>query len=96
TPIYAAASGAVGIAVNNGRWNGGYGNYVTMSHPNGTHTLYAHLDYGGVVVSPGQYVSQGQLLGYMGTTGLSSGYHLHWEVHGARHPLAGYGKGTNI
>ena len=96
TPIYAAASGTVGIAVNNGWWNGGYGNYITISHPNGTHTLYAHLNYGGVAVRPGQYVTQGQFIGSMGNTGLSSGPHLHWEVHGARHPLAGYRVGASI
>ncbi|OGZ60963.1 MAG: hypothetical protein A2919_00465 [Candidatus Spechtbacteria bacterium RIFCSPLOWO2_01_FULL_43_12] len=96
TPIYAAASGTVGIAVNNGWWNGGYGNYITISHPNGTHTLYAHLNYGGVAVRSGQYVTQGQFIGSMGNTGLSSGPHVHWEVHGARHPLAGYARGTQI
>ncbi len=87
-PIYAAAAGTVGKAVGNGWWNGGYGNYVTINHPNGTRTLYAHMAPGGVEVSSGTYVSQGQLIGYTHSTGLSTGCHLHWEVHGARNPLA--------
>jgi len=84
-PIYAAASGNVDISVGNGRWNGGFGNYVKLSHPNGTATLYAHMIQ--TSVSPGQYVGQGQLIGYTGSTGRSTGCHLHFEVHGARNPL---------
>ena len=84
-PIYAAASGSVSIAIGNGRWNGGFGNYVKIAHPNGTSTLYAHMIQ--TAVGPGQYVTQGQVIGYTGSTGRSSGCHLHWEVHGARNPL---------
>ena len=85
-PIYAAASGNISIAIGNGRWNGGFGNYVKIAHSNGTGTLYAHMIQ--VSVAPGQYVVQGQIIGYTGSTGRSSGCHLHWEVHGARHPLS--------
>ncbi|MEX0878050.1 MAG: peptidoglycan DD-metalloendopeptidase family protein [Candidatus Spechtbacterales bacterium] len=86
TPIYAAASGTVGISIGNGRWNGGFGNYVTINHYNGTRTLYAHMIQ--TAVASGQSVTKGQVIGYMGSTGRSTGSHLHWEVHGARNYLA--------
>lgn len=56
----------------------GYGNYVTVSHGDGYTTVYAHLS--SVNVSVGDSVSQGQVLGYVGSTGFSTGYHLHFEV----------------
>ncbi len=84
-PILAAASGTVLIAKQSG-WNGGFGNYVVINHPNGTQTLYGHMST--VDVSPGQSVSQGQPLGLMGSTGRSTGKHVHFEVHGAKNPLA--------
>lgn len=56
---------------------GGYGNYVWINHGNGKETIYAHLT--SLVVSPGQYVSKGQLVGYVGSTGYSTGPHLHFE-----------------
>lgn len=84
-PIVAAAGGTVIIAKNSG-WNGGYGNYVVVSHTNGTQTLYAHLT--NTIVSPGQTVNQGQTIGYMGSTGRSTGTHLHFEVRGATNPFA--------
>ena len=56
---------------------GGFGNYVWMSHGNGKETIYGHLT--SVVVSPGQYVTKGQVIGYSGTTGYSTGPHLHFE-----------------
>lgn len=56
---------------------GGYGNYVKIDHGNGKVTIYAHLTT--VAVSPGQTVSKGQVLGYVGTTGQSTGPHLHFE-----------------
>lgn len=56
---------------------GGYGNYVWINHGNGKETIYAHLT--SLIVSPGQYVSKGQTIGYVGTTGYSTGPHLHFE-----------------
>ncbi len=85
TPILAAADGTIIIA-RNGGWNGGYGNYVVISHPNGTQTLYGHLV--NAIVVPGQGVNQGQVIGYMGSTGKSTGTHLHFEVRGAKNPFA--------
>lgn len=83
TPIYAAAGGTVTRADGSG-WNGGYGDVVEIAHPNGTNTRYAHLSQ--ITAWSGQ-VAQGQLIAYMGTTGRSTGCHLHFEVHGARNPL---------
>lgn len=85
TPIHAAADGTVIIARNNGGWNGGYGNYVVVTHDNGTQTLYAHMTSS--IVSPGQSVSDGQVIGYVGSTGMSTGAHLHFEVRGAANPF---------
>ncbi|MFA6502858.1 MAG: peptidoglycan DD-metalloendopeptidase family protein [Candidatus Paceibacterota bacterium] len=85
TPIRAAADGTVIIARNNGGWNGGYGNYVVVTHDNGTQTLYAHMK--NTIVSSGQSVSSGQVIGYLGSTGLSTGPHLHFEVRGAANPF---------
>jgi len=84
TPIAASAAGNVLIARSSG-WNSGYGQYVVVGHPNGTQTLYAHMN--GIVVAPGWEVYQGQILGYLGTTGLSTGCHIHFEVRGARNPF---------
>ena len=84
TPVVASASGDVLIAKESD-WNSGYGQYVVVAHPNGTQTLYAHL--GALEVSPGWHIVQGQLLGYIGSTGLSTGCHLHFEVRGARNPF---------
>ena len=74
TPIAAAASGVVSFA---GR-KGGYGNLVVINHANGVQTYYAHNN--SIVVSAGQTVSQGQIISYMGSTGNSTGPHLHLEV----------------
>jgi murein DD-endopeptidase MepM/ murein hydrolase activator NlpD len=87
TPIYAAAEGSVSLADNVG-WNGGFGKVIKLVHPNGTETLYAHLSQ--ILIEVGSYVNKGQQLGLMGTTGRSTGCHLHFEVHGARNPLAKY------
>ena len=84
TPIYASAAGVVNTSANG--WNGGYGNYVKITHPNGVVTLYGHLSTRDVQV--GTSVTKGQYLGAMGTTGNSTGCHLHFEVRGARNPLA--------
>ena len=74
-PIYAADSGTV---VYSGPIGGGYGIMVMIDHGTGYSTLYAHLS--GVAVGCGQGVSQGQLIGYGGSTGNSTGPHLHFEV----------------
>lgn len=84
TPVLASAAGNVIISRNFG-WNGGYGNYVVIAHTNGTQTLYAHLNT--AIVSPGTTVVQGQVIGYVGNTGKSTGAHLHFEVRGARNPF---------
>jgi len=86
TPIYAAANGTVIVAKDNGAWNGGYGNYVVISHPNGTETLYAHMSK--VLTSAGASVGQGDTIGLVGMTGLATGNHLHFEVRGAANPFA--------
>jgi murein DD-endopeptidase MepM/ murein hydrolase activator NlpD len=83
-PVLASAAGSVIIARSSG-WNGGYGNYVAISHPNGTQTLYAHLS--GVAVNAGANVVRGEIIGYVGSTGRSTGPHLHFEVRGARNPF---------
>lgn len=85
TPIYAAADGIVIIARNNDAWNGGYGNYAVISHENGTQTLYGHM--ANITVTSGQSVSKGQPIGAVGSTGMSTGAHLHFEVRGAANPL---------
>jgi LysM repeat protein len=84
SPIRAAGSGKV-IISKAGGWNGGYGTYIVIRHSNGTQTLYAHLSTNNVVV--GQYVSAGQVIGGMGSTGKSTGTHLHFEVRGGRNPF---------
>jgi LysM repeat protein len=85
TPIYAAAAGSV-ITSKEGGWNGGYGSMIIISHSNGTQTLYGHLSQN--VAAAGQKVAKGELIGYMGSTGKSTGSHLHFEVRGAKNPLA--------
>lgn len=85
TTIVASAEGVVIVARGSG-WNGGYGNYVVIAHPNGTQTLYAHLDR--LATREGTEVAQGQLIGYSGSTGRSTGPHLHFEVRGAKNPFA--------
>lgn len=83
TNVMAAADGKVILARSG--WNGGYGNYIVVSHANGTQTLYAHLSR--INVSTGQQVSQGQSIGAVGNTGKSSGPHLHIEVRGGTNPF---------
>lgn len=84
TPVRAAAGGPV-IVSREGGWNGGYGNYVVIKHDNGTQTLYAHMT--STIVGVGQVVVQGQIIGYVGTTGRATGPHLHFEVRGAKNPF---------
>ena len=75
--IYAADSGRV-VSSSDG-WNGGWGNYVMIDHGNGMQTLYAHMS--SRAVSVGQTVSRGQTIGYVGSTGMSTGPHLHFEMY---------------
>lgn len=82
TPIKAAADGVV-IFSKIG-WNGAFGNLVIIKHPNGTQTFYAHQSK--IAVKQGEQVSQGQVIGYVGSTGRSTGPHLHFEVRGAKNP----------
>ncbi|MFB3882556.1 MAG: murein hydrolase activator EnvC [Armatimonadota bacterium] len=81
TPIHAAGDGTV---VFSGRW-GGYGNCVILDHGGGTATLYGHCSR--LAVSEGQNVTQGQTIAYVGSTGLSTGPHLHFEVRRDGHPV---------
>lgn len=75
TPIYAAHNGTV--AATTGHWS--YGNVVMIDNGDGISTLYAHMQ-SAAIVSVGQTVTQGQVIGYVGSTGNSSGNHLHFEV----------------
>lgn len=86
TPLKAAAAGTVIISKSNNAWNGGYGNFVVISHNNGTQTLYAHMQSS--AVSVGDQVSQGQTVGKIGMTGLTTGPHTHFEIRGAKNPFA--------
>lgn len=76
-PIVAADSGVVTWAVASG-WGQGYGLSVFIDHQNGYTTRYAHMS--NMIVSYGQYVTQGQIIGYVGSTGDSTGPHLHYEI----------------
>lgn len=85
TPIMAAADGRVIIAKEGG-WNGGYGSYVVITHPNGSQTLYAHMSQ--VVATEGETVAQGEVIGYVGETGDATGPHVHFEIRdGIRNPF---------
>lgn len=77
TPIMAAGSGTVVFA---GR-HGGYGNFVKIRHSGGYETAYAHMKGFKAGIRPGVKVAQGEVIGYVGTTGLSSGPHLHYEIY---------------
>lgn len=75
TPIFAADGGRI-VEAQYG-WNGGYGNTILIDHGNGYSTRYGHMSSLAVV---GGYVSRGQVIGYMGSTGRSTGSHLHFEI----------------
>lgn len=75
--VWCAAAGTV-INASIG-WNGGFGNVVMVMHPSGYTTIYAHLS--AIAVVTGQSVAQGQVVGYVGSTGNSTGSHLHFEIH---------------
>ena len=74
TPIYATADGVV----NRAQWANGYGNLVELNHGKGIQTRYGHLS--SILVQPGTRVTRGQLIARMGSTGRSTGSHLHYEV----------------
>jgi murein DD-endopeptidase MepM/ murein hydrolase activator NlpD len=75
TPVYATADGVVGRS----EWNsGGYGNLIELNHGQGIQTRYGHLSQR--LVQAGQHIHRGQLIGLMGSTGRSTGSHLHYEV----------------
>jgi murein DD-endopeptidase MepM/ murein hydrolase activator NlpD len=75
TPILAATDGRVSAA----GWAGGYGKQVRINHPGGLMTSYSHMSR--IVAQPGTIVRQGQVIGYVGSTGLSTGPHLHYELY---------------
>lgn len=76
TPIYAAGDGVVEKA----GWTNGYGKYVMIKHVNGFETGYGHMSRIADTTQPGTYVRQGQIIGYVGSTGNSTGPHLHFEI----------------
>lgn len=76
TPIYAAGDGTIKMA----KWNGGYGRHVRIQHANRYETTYSHMSKFGSGIKSGARVRQGQLIGYVGSTGFSTGPHLHYEV----------------
>lgn len=84
TPIMAAAAGTVVIANGIDSWGGSYGYHVKLDHGSGLQTLYAHCS--SICVTVGQQVQAGEVIGYVGSTGRSTGNHLHFEVllNGAR------------
>jgi murein DD-endopeptidase MepM/ murein hydrolase activator NlpD len=83
TPILAAGTGKVVMAGP----NGGYGNYVKLQHTSDVATAYAHMSRIGPGIKPGVAVRQGQVIGFVGTTGLSTGPHLHYEFHRGGKPV---------
>ena len=74
TPVYATADGVVGKA----EWFSSYGNYIQIEHGGEMQTRYAHLS--GYAIAAGEQVRRGQLIGFVGSTGNSTGPHLHYEV----------------
>jgi murein DD-endopeptidase MepM/ murein hydrolase activator NlpD len=76
TPVYAAGDGVVEEA----RWAGGYGNWLKVKHTNTWQTGYGHLSRYAKGIKPGVHVKQGQIVAYVGSTGMSTGPHLHYEI----------------
>jgi murein DD-endopeptidase MepM/ murein hydrolase activator NlpD len=83
TPVYAAESGVVIVAQS---WSG-YGNCIIIDHGGGLWTLYGHLMNGGILVDKGETVKRGQKIGLVGSTGQSTGNHLHFEVRKNSEPV---------
>lgn len=87
TPIAASAPGEVLIVRETG-YNGGFGKFIAINHPNGTQTVYAHNQKN--MVAAGEEVTRGQIIGFVGNTGNtrgSTGCHVHFEIHGAKNPF---------
>jgi murein DD-endopeptidase MepM/ murein hydrolase activator NlpD len=76
TPIYASGNGTVEKA----GWESGYGKYIRLKHNYGYETAYGHMTAFARGIEPGAKVRQGQLIGYVGSTGLSTGAHVHYEI----------------
>jgi murein DD-endopeptidase MepM/ murein hydrolase activator NlpD len=76
TPIFASGNGMVEKA----GWEGGYGKYVRIKHNNGYETAYGHMSAFAKGIEPGKRVRQGQVIGFVGSTGLSTGAHVHYEI----------------
>ena len=76
TPIFASGTGTVEKA----GWEGGYGKYIRIKHNNGYETAYGHMTAFARGMQPGTRVRQGQVIGFVGSTGLSTGAHVHYEI----------------
>jgi murein DD-endopeptidase MepM/ murein hydrolase activator NlpD len=76
TPVYAAGNGVIDKI----GWEGGYGRYIRIRHANGYQTAYGHMSAFARNMTEGKRVRQGQIIGYVGSTGLSTGAHLHYEI----------------
>jgi len=76
TPIFASGNGVIEKA----EWSGGYGKYIRVKHPNGYETAYGHMSAYAKGMEPGKHVRQGQVIGFIGSTGLSTGAHVHYEI----------------
>jgi murein DD-endopeptidase MepM/ murein hydrolase activator NlpD len=76
TPIFASGNGTIEKA----EWEGGYGKYVRIKHANGYETAYGHMSAFAKGIEPGKRVRQGQVIGYVGSTGQSTGAHVHYEI----------------
>ena len=76
TPIFASGNGVVEKV----GWEGGYGKYIRIKHPNGYETAYGHMTAYAKGMEPGRRVRQGQVIGFVGSTGLSTGAHVHYEI----------------
>lgn len=74
TPVYATAAGQVEQA----GWNGGYGRFIKINHGNGYETAYGHMS--SLIVNQGQKVAKGEIIGFVGSSGYSTGPHVHYEV----------------
>ncbi len=76
TPIFASGNGVIEKA----EWEGGYGKYIRIKHNNGYETAYGHMSAFAKGIEPGKRVRQGQVIGFVGSTGQSTGAHVHYEI----------------